>query len=248
MKLLPFFTYYGGKNRAAKLYPPPMHDTIIEPFAGSAGYSMNYPGRQVILRDLDPIISGTWRYLINVPESEIAMLPDIEPGQTVDDLDVSQEARWLIGWWLNKGSSTPKRRPLTFMLRYPEGGPYWGPRVRDRIIQQLPAIRHWQVELGGYESSPDRRATWFIDPPYRAAGKHYRFDSAGLDYDKLASWCQTREGQIIVCESGGADWLPFTYLCEIDGNEGRQKRQGAAEYVWLGPENTGLEASDQRHP
>jgi len=46
---LPFFGYYGGKFRAAPHYPAPLHKTIIEPFAGSAGYAMRHYERQVIL-------------------------------------------------------------------------------------------------------------------------------------------------------------------------------------------------------
>jgi hypothetical protein len=38
--LEPMFTYLGGKWRLAPKYPPPIHDTIIEPFCGSAGYSL----------------------------------------------------------------------------------------------------------------------------------------------------------------------------------------------------------------
>ena len=38
--LKPFWRYYGGKYRAAPAYPPPRLGTIVEPFAGSAGYSL----------------------------------------------------------------------------------------------------------------------------------------------------------------------------------------------------------------
>lgn len=223
MKLMPFFTFYGGKHRAAKHYPPPLHDQIVEPFAGSAGYSLNYADHQVTLRDLDPVITATWGYLVSATADEIHALPDLEAGQSVGDLDISVGAQHLIGWWLNKGSAQPKRTPSTFMLNYPQGGPYWGQRVRDRIAAQLEHIRHWTVGYGPYESVPNREATWFIDPPYRLAGKHYRFGSAGIDYDALGRWCKTREGQVIVCEADEADWLPFRPLVAIDGTEGKQK-------------------------
>ena len=55
--LRPFIRYYGGKWRAAPLYPAPMHSTIIEPFAGAAGYSMRYPDRDVILVERYPVIA-----------------------------------------------------------------------------------------------------------------------------------------------------------------------------------------------
>jgi len=232
-KLLPFFTFYGGKNRAARHYPEPARDLIVEPFAGSAGYSLNYPDRQVLLRDADPVIVATWQYLLGASAADILGLPDLQPGQTTDDLDVPPGARHLIGWWLNKGSATPKRKPSTFMLRYPQGGPYWGPGIRARIARQLPCIWHWRVECASWESAPDLDACWFIDPPYQRAGKHYRHDSDGIDYRKLAEWTRTRRGQVIACEADAADWLPFRPLVAIDGMEGRQKKTRARmEMIW----------------
>ena len=36
------FSFYGGKRRLARFYPPPQHDVVVEPFAGSASYSVTY--------------------------------------------------------------------------------------------------------------------------------------------------------------------------------------------------------------
>ena len=76
MRLKPFFTYFGGKYRIAGKYPYPIHMKIIEPFAGSAGYSLRHYSRlrQVELWDVNPQIVGTWDYLIKSPESEILSL------------------------------------------------------------------------------------------------------------------------------------------------------------------------------
>lgn len=231
--MLPFFTFYGGKNRAAKHYPPPEYDLIVEPFAGSAGYAMNYPDKRVLLIDLDPAIVGTWDYLIHVSAAEIEALPDIAPGQTVDDLSLPQEAKWLIGWWLNKGSAQPKRRLSTFAANYPQGGPYWGPRVKERIVRQLGGIRHWQVALGGYETAPDATATWFVDPPYSKAGCYYKYGSKGISYGDLADWCRARSGQVLVCEADDAAWLPFRPLTLIDSMEGKQiVSRSRVEVLW----------------
>ena len=74
--LRPFFGFYGGKWRdAPKHYPAPLHDSIVEPFAGSAGYSVRYPTRNVILGERDPVIYGVWDYLIHVPAREIIPAP-----------------------------------------------------------------------------------------------------------------------------------------------------------------------------
>jgi hypothetical protein len=234
-ELLPFFTFYGGKYRAAKHYPGPRYSLIIEPFAGSAGFSVRHPGGYVWLNDLDPIIAGTWSYLTRVKPAEILALPDLEPGQTTDDLALPQEARWLIGWWLNKGSATPKKRASSFMLKHPAGAPYWGASIRERIARQLPAIRHWKVTNWKYESLPlDYPACWYVDPPYANGGQHYRYGRAGIDYAALGDWCSQLPGQVIVCEADDADWLPFRPLVAIDGNEGCQKKTPAKmESVYL---------------
>jgi site-specific DNA-adenine methylase len=227
-ELLPFFTFYGGKFRAAPRYPAPQHWRIIEPFAGSAGYSIRHPGASVWINDIDPVVTGTWLYLVSVSAEEILQLPDLEPGQTTDDLGhLPQEARWLIGWWLNKGSATPKKRASTFMLKHPAGAPYWGAGIRERIARQLPQIRHWTVTEKDYRDLPDTEATWFIDPPYSAGGQHYRHGHRGVDYGALAEWTLARQGQIVACEADTASWLPFQPLMAIDGNEGRQKKNRA---------------------
>ena len=75
MKLKPFFCYYGGKYRSAPHYPKPVHDTIIEPFAGSAGYSVRYADHKVILCEADPKIRGIWEYPFSVSPAEVLSLP-----------------------------------------------------------------------------------------------------------------------------------------------------------------------------
>lgn len=236
--LKPFFTYFGGKWRAAAIYPAPAHDRIIEPFAGSAGYSLRYPDRDVWLNDADPIVAGTWAYLVRVTEREILALPDLTPDQTVDDLDLPQEARWLIGWWLNKGSAQPKRRPSTFMRDYPtHATSFWGRAVRERIAQQLPAIRHWTVTNDDYEELPthawNHPTTWFVDPPYQAAGTHYRWGSDRIDFPRLGRWCRALTGQVIVCENEGADWLPFQPYLAAKGTAGGRRSGVSREVIWL---------------
>ncbi len=73
----PFFTYYGGKYRAASRYPKPQGGVIVEPFAGAAGYSVrNYhPATRVVLNDLDERVAATWTYLTRAASEEIMRLP-----------------------------------------------------------------------------------------------------------------------------------------------------------------------------
>lgn len=74
-------------------------------------------------------------------------------------------------------------------------------------------------------------ATWFIDPPYcKTAGDRYRWGASALDFDALGRWCRDRDGQTIVCEAEGADWLPFR---PMGGAFTRMStRDGAGEALW----------------
>ena len=231
MQLRPFFGYYGGKWRdAVKHYPAPEHPAIVEPFAGSAGYSLRYPERRIVLCEIDPILVGVWRYLINVKPAEILAIPDVSLDGSVDDLPVSQEARWLVGFWMNRGAPSPRKRPSKWMRDGIRPGSFWGNRVRQTIASQVEAIRDWKIFEGSYESCPvTGKATWFVDPPYQVAGRHYRFGSEAVDYKDLATWCRSRKGQVIVCENEGADWLPFSDLADT-----KTTRHGyrSKEVIW----------------
>jgi hypothetical protein len=232
--LRPFFGFYGGKWRdTPRNYPPPQHHEIVEPFAGSAGYSVRHgASHAVVLCDKDPVIAGVWKYLIGVSPAEILMLPDVPLGGTVDDLDVCQEARWLIGFWLNRGAARPCKRPSKWMREGVRPGSFWGDRVRQRIASQVTSIRHWRVFNRDYrECGVSQSATWFIDPPYREAGKHYAYGSDAIDFEDLGRWCQSRPGQTIVCEGPGADWLPFKTVGSVKTTRAGKR---ATERVWLG--------------
>ena len=230
----PFFSFYGSKFRAARRYPLPLHDHIIEPFAGSAGYALRYANRRVSLFEVDPIIAGLWAYLIKVKPREIRSLP-LE-FESIGDLKISQEAKWLIGFWLGAGNHRPRQKPSSLMKRrlagkkYPGGGnglgTFWGEATRESIASQLKFIRHWEVRNQSYEWVPNYKATWFIDPPYNClAGRHYSYHC--LDYNLLAYWCESRDGQVIVCEADGATWLPFRHLARTHSVNGF-----SSEVIW----------------
>jgi site-specific DNA-adenine methylase len=229
--LRPFFGFYGGKWRdTPKHYPAPEYDTIVEPFAGSAGYSVRFAGHRIILGEKDPIIYGVWKYLISASTREILAIPDLSPGQSVADLPVCEEARWLVGLWLNRGASRPRTGPSAWMRDGIRPGSFWGARVRQTIASQIERIRHWKVFNCSYEELPfSEEATWFVDPPYQNQGRHYRYGAEGIDFAALATWCRTRSGQVIVCESNGADWLPFSPLNDVKTT---RRNLRSVEVIW----------------
>lgn len=237
MNMMPFFTFYGGKWRAAPRYPKPLCETIIEPFAGAAGYSVRYYKKNIILVEKDPIIAALWRYLIAAKRKDILRLPLIRHDEHVDDLDICDEAKSLIGFWLNKATTSPCKTPGKWMrLTDHNARPksFWGSEIRDRVASQVENIDHWVLIEGDYRKAPNIKATWFIDPPYQKAGKYYRCSSRDINYEHLARWCKRRLGQSMVCENEGATWLDFEPFAHIMSTKGANGKGVSKEVLWEG--------------
>lgn len=227
----PFFYYYGAKwNVGNKIYPKPDHEVIVEPFAGAAGYASRYWKKKVILNDANPIIYSVWDYLIKSPSSEIRKLP--LQFEDVRELNIHQEAKWLIGFWINHGSTAPRNKPSARMRGGLRPNSWWGENIRETLAMQQECIRHWKVTNKDYKDVENTKATWFIDPPYQApAGKHYPFQVSS--YEDLGNWCKNRDGTVIVCEKNGANWLPFNYLASINVNDGSRGKGKSEEAVFV---------------
>lgn len=203
----PMFSYFGSKYKLAKRYGEPHHEVVIEPFAGSAAYSLFWEPKRVILVEKNPVIANIWKYLIHADESEILAL-EID-FQSVNELDIPLAAKHLIGFWIGKGKTTPGITKSKWGKQYALSPDckVWGSAVRNRIASQLHKIRHWEVIEGDYTLAPNIEAHWFIDPPYTGAGKQYKIND--VNYNNLAEWSLCRNGYVQVCENGGAAWLPF---------------------------------------
>lgn len=226
--LRPFFTYFGGKWRAAPHYPQPTHAKIIEPFAGAAGYSVRNAHLDVHINDADPTIAGLWDYLIHVSAAEILRLPATL--EHVSEVPGPDEARWLVGFWLNKGMTAPCNIPSKWMRDGWRPDSQWGVAIRQRIADQVDSIRHWTVSCGSYADMPDTEATWFVDPPYEVSGRRYKYRT--VDFPHLAEWCRERTGQTVVCEQAGAEWLPFKPFRDVKALEGKKGAKVSHEVIW----------------
>jgi hypothetical protein len=200
---------------------------VIEPFAGGAGYASFYGAKRAVLVDVDPIIVGVWRYLLSTTPAEILGLPELpDVGDSVDNYAIPQEAKWLIGFWLNRGSAQPKKSRTAYSARTDRAQLNWGARAKARIASQLHLIAGWEVHEGSYTSAPDIEATWYVDPPYGDKGRFYRCQFSA--FEALGTWAQDRPGQVIVCEGVGATWLPFCPIGSFKTSKGR-----ADEAVWV---------------
>lgn len=164
-------------------------------------------------------MASLWDYLIKAPEREIERLPLLSPEQPTDDIPgwLCPEARHLIGLWCHRGIPRVSRRSSTWRKSGLYDGHFWSEKTRYRVSSQLKYIRHWRVLGTDYRQCGDGVGTWFIDPPY-AGYKGLRYDGARrLDYSHLSQWARGRRGQVLVCESAGADWLPFVPFKETRG-------------------------------
>lgn len=203
------FSYYGSKSKIVKYYPRPQYDTIIEPFAGSAAYSMAYFNRKIILIEKNEILVKLWTWLIHeATEKDILQLPDLKPNELISDIThLRDEEKYLMGFAMNRGSACPKNKVALFSDGWKQ--------TKKRYANSLKKIRHWTIINGDYTDAPDTKATWFIDPPYQFGGEWYTHHK--IDYSEVKKFILTRKGQVIACENTKAKWMDFIPLADMRG-------------------------------
>ena len=239
MKLKPFFSYYGSKWRSIPKYPEPKYDTIIEPFAGSATYALHYSDREIILYEKNEDLVYLWNYLIEATPDEIMSLPVFGEFDHLDEIDVPYGARMLIGYSMQEAGASIRRQFSAWAKDDKKNRMgIWNKDKRKRVAEQIEAINHWKCyHTPQLNLVPNREATWFIDPPYQDAGYCYKHSSKQLDFQQLAIWSKTRNGQVIVCENEGADWLRFDYIYRNQSVSGKQKKHIFRNEVFAHIEN-----------
>lgn len=210
------FYYYGRKKQLAKHYPQPNFDTIIEPFAGSAAYSLFQDNwkKRIILVEKDPKVFQIWDWLINdATLEEIKKLPDLKIGEKSSEFLHIVHAATKMAFHF-------KTIKVTAVLER-----NW--EISRRVFaENLYKIKHWEIINDDYTLAPDIEATWFIDPPYKhSPGLGYKFSSKLIDYPMLAEWAKNRKGEIIFCEGEFGDYLPFDNLKELKGVAGKRSKE-----------------------
>ena len=228
------FYYYGAKRRLAPLYSPPLHPVIVEPFAGAAGYAMHHLKRgtasHAVLVDRDPRVVQMWQTVLSLSPDELLNYPVPAVGEwTKDPLIITSATS-------NSWGSVKSMRVT------PRMGKVLGGMLRG-MAKALPLVQgRVEVHEGDYaDARQSGPATYFVDPPYQsqqgdkfyARGKGYASGCAAqnLDFTALAEWCQSLDGQVIVSEHSGAEWLPFTQLVNIGNSQGAKRD----EVVWERP-------------
>lgn len=258
----PFFRYYGSKWIGAKHYGPPRRGEVIEPFAGSACYSVYWDCPNVSLYDLSEDACIVWDWLIHCSEEDVRRIP--ATFRTDEELaELPDGARQVASSFLWYGECAFRPAVPEFVKRWARTGEYtgfaatnrdkgesddtifrWGESRKERIIRQKPLIRDWTIERLSYDRIPLREAHWHVDPPYQGkAGRKYPHNE--IDFGHLAEWCRSLPGAADVCEQEGADWLPFEDLYQGTTCEGRDgKRTASREVLWRSDPEPDLFAED----
>ena len=150
------FSYYGSKSKIVDYYPPPKHKKIIEPFAGSARYSLKYWQNDVLLVEKFEKVFKIWNYLQNATKNDILSLPDVITD--LREMDLSEAEKYLIGYCIGRGSARPRNKSGKFNNWTTD---------KIRIANDIHKIKHWEIIQGDYNEIRNTEATWFIDPPYK---------------------------------------------------------------------------------
>lgn len=209
------WSYYGSKLKIINKYPIPIYDTIIEPFAGAAQYSLKYFDREVILIDKYELIIKLWQWLQRCSTKDILSLPYIELGKSVSEYSFDcEEAKWLVGFIIAAGVSSPRKHASRWRTTL---RPHAQEYKKIEIANSLYKIKHWKFICGDYQNIENQTATWFIDPPYQVGGEQYKYSNKLIDYQQLSSWCKSRCGEVIVCENANANWMEFLPIQNLQG-------------------------------
>lgn len=197
MKISPLFKWFGSKWQSARHYPEPEHDRIVEPFAGSAGYSLNHVDRQVTIWEDDPNLFALWTWLLGALGQEILDIPvGVPVGVDIRTIGLNRGQQLLLKHW-QRTNNVGECWTISPWGHLPG---QWTENTRARVAEEVYAIRHWQ--LAPPIDLIDLPSTWFVDPPY-LYNYRYRKGLPDFDYDALSSFVQTVHSSslVIVCEA-----------------------------------------------
>ena len=200
IRIHPLFKWFGSKWLSAKHYPIPVHSVLCEPYAGGAGFSLNYSDRNVVIWEDDPNLQKLWPWLIDVGAacpSDILDIPcNLPVGLDIRTLGLSVGQELLLKHW----QRTNNVGDCWLISPWGHLPGQWTENTRARVADEVGAIAHWEFRRP--HDLIDVPCHWFIDPPYL---HNYRYRSTLPDFDhsvitKLVGTISKRS-TVVVCEA-----------------------------------------------
>lgn len=241
-KIGPMFKWFGSKWSGAKHYPTPIYDTIVEPFAGGAGYSLNYPEKNVVLYDSNKNVWALWEWLINYASYNPCAISEIPlhvpEGTDIRTLGLTTGQELLLKHW----QRTNNVGECWTVSPWGNKPGQWTANTRARLTDQVPQIKHW-VLLPQQTTFHIQGATYFIDPPYQY---NYQYGVHGFNWKSLGESIANipKPNQVIACEARCPktgrmpDWLPFIdFRKQVTSRRKAENSHHSSEVIWLS-ENT----------
>jgi hypothetical protein len=231
----PLFKWFGSKWLASKLYPAPEHDTIFEPFAGSAGYSLRHHEKKVVLWEDNLQLRELWTWLIGrATSADVLEIPiKLRVGRDIRKLDLSVGQALLLKHW----QRTNNVGECWTVSPWGNKPGQWTANTRARVAEELHAVKHWVVRRVTYV----RSGTYFLDPPY-LYNYRYRFAPESFDHTAFAKTLVSRipkRSQIIVCEAACQKtgrvpkYLPFKpFASRITSRRKTTENHHSKEYLY----------------
>ena len=229
----PLFKLFGSKWSASKHYPAPEYDTIVEPFAGSAGYSLRHYHKSVILAEKNEHVYNLWNWLINdATEDDIRSIPlNLKEGMDIRELGMSDGQNLLLKNW----QRTNNVGNCWTISPWGNKPGQWTESTRSRVAEQFQYIKHWKVYKDSKDVYNSSESTWFVDPPYFA---NYKYKTT-VDYEDLGRTCSNLRGQVIVCEATcpktqeNPNWLPFSsFRRTVTSRRKADNNHHSNELIW----------------
>ena len=190
------FKYSGSKTRLLKHLPPPKNaSTIVEPFAGSAAYSIHYRPDRLLLCEKNTSVRALWEWL--------------RAEATTDDLHDLERLPWE-----DRSDVRDLKLPVApeTLLRLTASGVMVGQLSSfillrqntvnfDKLKAALPWIKKAVGPVGAdfrdYQNEPGFH---FVDPPYLKTSGNYvdkkapKGDCGSIDLDAVMDYCRNVRG------------------------------------------------------
>lgn len=237
----PLFKWFGSKWLSSKTLPAPKYDSIVEPFAGGAGYSLRHCEKRVTICESDPHVYQLWVWLTHggATQSNILDIPiGVKEGTDIRTLGLSQGQQLLLKTW----QRTNNVGDCWTISPWGNKPGQWTANTRARVASEFEAVKHWQVWDDAYVplrmgSRQADNSTWFLDPPYEF---NYQYRSKSkIDYVELAKLIRNLHGQKIVCEAvcqktqAVPTWLPFReWGSRITSRRKAENNHHSRELIW----------------